>query len=94
MICKTCGKATKVTFHASNIQCNKHIIVQTTHLKCDLEELKMKVNEASIASLNIKDMYPLIRYRLVQKVIQHYSLTFNEEESEVIDAALERYPLL
>ena len=33
-------------------------------------------------------MYPLVRYRLIRKAIQHYSLTFNKEDREVIEADL------
>ena len=40
-------------------------------------------------NLDIKDIYPSIRYKLIQKVIQHLSAAFVEEEMEVIEAILE-----
>ena len=86
---KLAYKATKAIFHANNVQYDKHTIVQLTHLECDLEKLKLKVDGKEICNLDIKDMYPCVRYRLIRKAINHYSLTFTEEELEVIKAALE-----
>ena len=37
----------------------------------------------------MENVYPSIRYRLIQKAIQHYSEAFDKEEIEVIDSAIE-----
>ena len=51
-------KAIKAIFEANKIQYAKHTIVQSTHLKCDLEKLNLRVDGNAICNLDIKDMYP------------------------------------
>ena len=86
---KLAYNAIKAIFDDNDIQYDKHTIVQSSHLKCKLEKLELKADNSTITSLDIKDMYHLIRYKLVQKSIQHYSEAFGKEEMEVIEAALE-----
>ena len=53
------------------------------------EKLSLTLSNTTIASLDVEDMYPSIKYRLVLSAINFYSERFNEEEMQRIDAALE-----
>ena len=67
----------------------KRTIVQSSHLKCQLEELGLTAAGCTIASLDIENMYPSIRHKLIRQAILHYSGGFTEDEKRVITSALE-----
>ena len=67
----------------------KRTIVQSSHLKSILEKFKLKRNNCTICSLDIINMYPSIKHRLIRKAITFYSSGFADEELEMIEAALE-----
>ena len=81
--------AIKSIFDANDINPMKRTIVQSSHLKVQLEQLNLKADGCTIASLDIINMYPSIKHRLIRQAINHYCADINEEEQEVIDAALE-----
>jgi len=72
-------------FIANGVNPIKRPIVQASHLKCQLEQLKLSI----IASLDIINMYPSVKAKLIRKAVAHYSQGFDGEEREVIHAALE-----
>ena len=81
--------AIKQTFDANRVSYTKRTIVQPSHLKCQLEAMNLKAAGCTIASLDIVNMYPSIKFKLIKQAIKYYSQGFNEEEKEVNEAALE-----
>ena len=84
--------AIKQVLDSHNIKYNKRTIVQWIHLKCQLEELKLKAGRHTITSLDIINIYPWIKFKLIRQAICHYSEGCSEEKSEVIESALEILP--
>ena len=76
-------------FIANNINPMKRTIVQSSHLKCQLEDLNPKADNCTLCSLDIINMYPSIKAKLIRKAVSHFSQGLNEEEKNVIEAALE-----
>jgi hypothetical protein len=54
-----------------------------------LEQLNLKADDCTIASLDIINMYPSIKHKLIRATINYYAKDLTEEEHEVIEAALE-----
>ncbi len=67
---------------------SKHTIIQSSHLKVQLEKLEIKWGDVTIASLDIVNMYPSVKYKLIKKAIEYYSQGFDEEERMMIESAL------
>ena len=86
---KIAYKTIKVIFDNNGVKYCTRTITQASHLKSQLEKLSLTSSNATIASLDVENMYPSIKYRLVLSAINSYSERFNEEEMERIDAALE-----
>lgn len=82
-------KAIKAIFDANDINPMKRTIIQSSHLKMQLEGLDLKADNCTICSLDIVDMYPSIQHKLIRKSIEHYSRNLSEEEHTIINAALE-----
>ena len=53
------------------------------------KRLNLTADSCSVASIDIENMHPSIKFKRIKQVIQHYSQDFNEEEDGVINAALE-----
>ena len=59
-------------------------------MKISLESLNLKSNGCTINTLDIINMYPSIKHKLIRKAINHFCMDrLNEEEEVVIAAALE-----
>ena len=82
-------KAIKAVLHAHCIQYNRHTITQSSHLKCTLERLNLNTVNCAVTSIDIRDMYPSCKFKLIKQAIHYYSEDFTEEEMAVIEAALE-----
>ena len=65
--------AIKQVLDSNNVKYAKRTIVQSSHLKCQLEELKLKAGQHTIASLDTINMYPSIKFKLIKKPIYYYS---------------------
>ncbi len=81
--------AIKRVFDLNNVKYAKKTIVQSSHLKCQLEGLNLKAGGCTIASLDIVNMYPSVKFKLIKQAIEHYSKGFTEEEQTIIEASLE-----
>ena len=82
--------AIKSIFDSNDINPMKRTIVQSSHLKVQLEQLNLKADGCTIASLDIINMYPSIKHKLIRQAINHYCADINEEEQEVINAQLSK----
>ena len=64
-------------------------IIQSSHLKIELDKLNLRGDNCSIASLDIVKMYPSIQNKLIRKAIDYYSENLPRADKELIKAALE-----
>jgi len=82
-------KCIKHIFEKRGIKIMKRTIVQSSHLKIELDKLNLRGDNCSIASLDIVKMYPSIQNCLIRKAIDHYSENLSTEDKKLIKAALE-----
>ena len=68
---------------------SKHTIVQSSDLKKKLESCKLKQEEVIFISLDIVTMYPLVRVKLIQKVLQHYAKDLPNTAKETVDLGMD-----
>ena len=84
---KIAYKAIQMIFIANNINPMKRTIVQSSHLKCQLEDLNLKADNCTVCSLDIINMYPSIKAKLIRKAVSHFSQGLNVRP-------LKPYPLI
>ena len=63
--------------------------MQANDLKEKLEGTNVKKNETTIATLDIKEMYPSIAFKVVQKAAEFYAWDLGREDKERIKHCLE-----
>eukprot|EP00957_Ditylum_brightwellii_P070677 5371348-Ditylum_brightwellii.AAC.1 len=66
----------------------KHTIIQSSDLKQKLENLDLRRDEVTMMSLDIVNMYPSVRVKLIKKALQHYSHSLPEEAKQRINLGL------
>ena len=79
----------KSIFEKINIVFDKLMIIQASDLKNELEKLGLKEATITIFSLDAVDMYPLIKYHLVEKAIKYYARNLLPGTREVIRNCLQ-----
>eukprot|EP00957_Ditylum_brightwellii_P028189 2128856-Ditylum_brightwellii.AAC.1 len=57
----------------NRVDYNGFIIVQSSDLKEKLEKLGLTKDKVTMMSLDIKNMYPLVRVKLIKKALEFYS---------------------
>eukprot|EP00957_Ditylum_brightwellii_P145655 11089980-Ditylum_brightwellii.AAC.1 len=62
----------------------KHTTIQSLDLKTKLEGLGLRRDEVTMMSLDIVNMYPSIRVKLIKKALQHYSRSLPAEAKQRI----------
>eukprot|EP00957_Ditylum_brightwellii_P073841 5610670-Ditylum_brightwellii.AAC.1 len=67
----------------------KHTIIQSSDLKEKLEKLGLKQNEVTLMPLDIVNMYPSIRVKLIQKALSHYARDLPEKAKETINMCMD-----
>ena len=55
----------------------------------EIEKLKLKKNDVTIAKLDTEAMYPSIQFLLVKKVVRYVSRDLSEEDKRKIEKCLE-----
>ena len=78
----------KAILDNSNVPYNKHTIVQASNLKDKLENLKINRRNSTIASLDIKIMYPSIQFSIIKKAVTYYTSNLPAGEKEKIHHCL------
>eukprot|EP00957_Ditylum_brightwellii_P193568 14740293-Ditylum_brightwellii.AAC.2 len=63
----------------------KHTIVLPSDLKQRLEGLGLRKDEVTMMSLDIVNMYPFVRVKLIKKVLQHYARSLPAEAKQRIN---------
>ena len=83
--------AIKKIFDLNNIiRYGQHNLIQAADLKNKLEELGLKQNGATLASIDAKMMYPSSKFGLIEKAIDFYSAKLdNDEDKETITVCLQ-----
>eukprot|EP00957_Ditylum_brightwellii_P006340 480784-Ditylum_brightwellii.AAC.2 len=51
--------------------------------------MSLRRDEVTLMSLDIKNMYPLVQLRLIQKALKYYVHNLSEEDKNTIDDCLE-----
>eukprot|EP00957_Ditylum_brightwellii_P057457 4356342-Ditylum_brightwellii.AAC.1 len=68
---------------------SKHTIVQSSDLKEKLEKCGLKRNEVTLMLLDIVNMYPLVRVKLICKALNHYAKNLPATTRETIDLCMD-----
>eukprot|EP00957_Ditylum_brightwellii_P129999 9914861-Ditylum_brightwellii.AAC.1 len=68
---------------------SKRTIVQGSNLKEKLERLKLKWKEITVMSLDIVNMYPLVRVKLIRKALNHYAKDLAGEAKNTINQCMD-----
>jgi len=79
----------KSTLDTFKIPYNKYTIVQASNLKDKLEKLNIKKENSTIASLDIKNMYPSVQFSIIKKAVKYYTLNLPTEEKEKVQNCLD-----
>eukprot|EP00957_Ditylum_brightwellii_P134622 10263181-Ditylum_brightwellii.AAC.1 len=64
-----------------------HTITQASHLKEQLERLNLKLEQVTIMSLDVVNMYTLTCLSLIKKTLQHYSRNLSRDEKRRLNGA-------
>eukprot|EP00957_Ditylum_brightwellii_P203765 15336091-Ditylum_brightwellii.AAC.1 len=64
----------------------KYTIIQSSDLK---EKLELKRNKVTLMSLDIVNMYPSVRVKLIRKALHHYAKDLPEEAKETINMCMD-----
>eukprot|EP00957_Ditylum_brightwellii_P191889 14607824-Ditylum_brightwellii.AAC.1 len=67
----------------------KHTIIQSSNLKEKLETCGLKRNNVTLMLLDIVNMYPSIRVKLIRKALTHYAKDLPAEVRETIDLCMD-----
>eukprot|EP00957_Ditylum_brightwellii_P187361 14269936-Ditylum_brightwellii.AAC.1 len=64
-------------------------IIQVSDLKERLEALRVQQSNVTMMSLNIENMYPLVRLQLIRKALTYYSRSLSKEDKTTINNCLD-----
>eukprot|EP00957_Ditylum_brightwellii_P089493 6814718-Ditylum_brightwellii.AAC.1 len=73
----------------NKVNYNRFTIVHSSGLKENLEGLKLTKNDVTLMSLDIKNMYPSIRVKLIKKVLKFYSRSLSPEDKQKLELGME-----
>eukprot|EP00957_Ditylum_brightwellii_P178977 13633821-Ditylum_brightwellii.AAC.1 len=67
----------------------KHTIVQSLDLKEKLKKCGLKRDEVTLMSLDIVNMYPSVRVKLIRKALNHYARNLPDAAKETINMCMD-----
>ena len=67
-------------FDNKNIIYDNKTLVQASDFKKELESLKLKSKDTTVISLDVKAMYPSIKFNVVRKAVEYFAKDSNDEE--------------
>ena len=67
----------------------KYTIIQSSDMKEKLEKLELKRNKVTLMSLDIVNMYPSVRVKLIRKALHYYAKDLPEEAKETINMCMD-----
>ena len=73
----------------NKINYEKRTIVQASTLKMEIEKMKLKKREVTIAKLDIVAMYPSIQFLIVKKAVRYFARELSSENNQKIEKCLE-----
>ena len=79
----------KTIFDENEINYSSRTIIQASDLKETLEKLGIKNKETTLVSIDAKDYYPSVRFKLVKKAVTYFSKGLTRAERTTIDQCLE-----
>ena len=82
-------KAIKQIFDDNNIDYMPYTIIQALDLKVAAEKLNINPANTTIVSVDAKNYYPSIRYKLVKKAVEYFAKSLDTEKKNTIQLCLE-----
>jgi hypothetical protein len=79
----------KTIFDKNRIEYQKSTIIHASQLKSKLERLHLRRGEVTIASFDAVEMYPSIKFRLVEKAVWYFAKDLDSDQRRKIEACLE-----
>mmetsp|Transcript_14767 Transcript_14767/g.21694 ORF Transcript_14767/g.21694 Transcript_14767/m.21694 type:complete len:149 (+) Transcript_14767:727-1173(+) len=79
----------KKIFDENNINYAKYTITQASDLKSKLEKLKIKRNQGTIMSMDIVNMYPSCKLKLIKQAFRHYARNLPRKHKKTIEKCIE-----
>eukprot|EP00957_Ditylum_brightwellii_P183141 13949165-Ditylum_brightwellii.AAC.1 len=79
----------KKVFDDHGVNYAKHTIVQSLDLKEKLDKCGLKRNEVTLMLLDIANMHPSVRVKLICKALNHYAKNLPATARETIDLCMD-----
>eukprot|EP00957_Ditylum_brightwellii_P210578 15365129-Ditylum_brightwellii.AAC.1 len=79
----------KQIFNDNNINYAKYTITQASDLKSKLEKLEIKQNQGTIMSMDIVNMYPSCKLKLIKQAFRHYARNLPPKDKKKIEKCIE-----
>jgi hypothetical protein len=79
----------RTIFDKNRIEYQKSTIIHASQLKSKLERMQLQKGEVTIASFDAVEMYPSIKFRLVEKAVEFFARDLDSDQKERIEACLE-----
>eukprot|EP00957_Ditylum_brightwellii_P195169 14870140-Ditylum_brightwellii.AAC.1 len=73
----------------NKVNYNRFTIVQSSYLKEKLEKLGLAKDNVIMMSLDINNMYPLMRVKLIKKALEFYSQNLSREDKQKIKLGMD-----
>ena len=68
---------------------SRNSIVQASNLKETIEELRLKIEEVTIASVDAINMYPSIKLATIRKAVRYIARKLTKETKKTINICLD-----
>ena len=81
-------KALKHILDNNHCDNQKYLIQQSSYLKEHLEGLQLKADSCTIISIDAKDYYPSVRFKLVKKAIEFFTKDLPAKEKTTVELGL------
>ena len=78
----------KFIFDKFGINYSRFYIVQVSDVKGKLEEINVRWNFHTIVSFDAIDVYPSIKFEMVQRAVNFYASSLNPQEQAQIESCL------
>ena len=77
-------KGIKGMFDRNNIKHDKSTALQASDLKKNMEKMNLKKNDVTIALIDVASMHPLIKHNSVEKAVNCFAKTLNNNDEKMI----------
>ena len=78
----------KCILDSNKVKYNQREIIQASDLKGQVEHMSINASNSTIATVDAVSMYPSIKFSLIEKAVEHYSKSLDEDDLTKIRACL------